>query len=101
MKEFARAQGRNSQLAAYRGLAGHFFELPSPFTFHKIRPNRASLVWPNFVYRYRTDALVGLVAVSPIALATEPPLVRLAGALDVSVSFFVYSRDGCYELSAV
>ena len=37
---------------------------------------------------------VGLVAVSPIACATAPPLVWLAGALDVSVSFFVYSRDG-------
>jgi hypothetical protein len=39
--------------------------------------------------------------VSPIACATAPPLVWLAGALDVSGSFFVYSRDGCYELLAV
>jgi hypothetical protein len=43
----------------------------------------------------------GLVAVSPIALVTAAPLVWLAGALDVSVWFFVYSRDGCYELLAV
>jgi hypothetical protein len=42
--------------------------------------------------------LGSLVAVSPIALATAPTLVWLAGVLDVSVSFFVYSRDGCYEL---
>jgi hypothetical protein len=39
--------------------------------------------------------------VSLIALATAPPLVWLAGALHVSVSFFVYRRDGCYELLAV
>jgi hypothetical protein len=26
---------------------------------------------------------------------------RRTGALDVSVRFFVYSRDGCYELLAV
>jgi hypothetical protein len=44
---------------------------------------------------------VGLGAVSPIAPVTAAPLVWLAGALDVSVSFFVYSRDGCYELLAV
>jgi hypothetical protein len=35
------------------------------------------------------------------SLATAPPLGWLAGALDVSVSFFVYSGDGFYELSAV
>ena len=44
---------------------------------------------------------VGLVAVSPIALAIPPPLVSLAGALDVSVSVFVYSRDGRYGLLVV
>jgi hypothetical protein len=44
---------------------------------------------------------VGLVAVSPIAFATAPPLVWLAGALDMSVWFFVYRRDGCCELLGV
>jgi hypothetical protein len=39
--------------------------------------------------------------VSPIECATAPPLVWLAGALDVSVSCFVYSPDGRYELLAV
>jgi hypothetical protein len=43
----------------------------------------------------------GLVVVSPIAFDTAPPLIWLADALDVSVSFFVYSRDGCFELLAV
>jgi hypothetical protein len=53
------------------------------------------------LFKVAPFSAVGLVAVSPIALATAPPLVWLAGALDVSVSFFVYSRDGCYEPLAV
>jgi hypothetical protein len=44
---------------------------------------------------------VGLVAVSPIALVTAAPRVWLAGALEMSVSFFVYSRESCYEPLAV
>jgi len=53
------------------------------------------------LFKVAPFSAVGLVAVSPIALATAPPLVWFAGALDVSVSFFVYSREGCYALLAV
>ena len=87
-------------MAAHRGLASYFFEFLSLFTFPQDPAQSRESGLSEFCIQISDRRSGGSGSIQP-SFGDVHRAARRTGAVDVSVSFCVYGRDGCYELWAV